>query len=132
MMEKLSSLCVRFMPTFVSPATSMRSGPPTTADRRVDALVVSTTVIAQVRAISRRNASVVLRGLSLSHGSWASPASLMGLAGQPARPRLPHSPRKRRRGSRGGAKGHGNLAEAVASEDEQLHRLPGPLTPDAL
>src|SRR4051812_1987074 len=25
MIEKLSSLCVRFMPTFVSPATSMRS-----------------------------------------------------------------------------------------------------------
>src|SRR5271167_1043883 len=31
MMEKLSSLCVRFMPTFVSPATSIRSGPPTVA-----------------------------------------------------------------------------------------------------
>ena len=43
MMEKLSSLWVRFMPTLVSPATSMRSGPPTTADRRKDALTVSTT-----------------------------------------------------------------------------------------
>src|SRR5258708_6423324 len=42
MIEKLSSLCVRFMPTFVSPATSMRSSPPTTWDRRKDARTVST------------------------------------------------------------------------------------------
>src|SRR5579884_663122 len=31
MIEKLSSLCVRFMPTFVSPATSIWSGAPTVA-----------------------------------------------------------------------------------------------------
>src|SRR5579863_3725053 len=42
MMEKLSSLWVRFMPTLVSPATSMRSNPPTTVDRRKDARMVST------------------------------------------------------------------------------------------
>ena len=46
MMEKLSSLWVRFMPTLVSPATSMRSGP-TKTDRRKDARMVSTRVRAR-------------------------------------------------------------------------------------
>src|ERR1019366_1632306 len=98
MIEKLSSLCVRFMPTFVSPATSIRSGPPTMTDRRKDADTVSTR-------------SAILGGLThssrlASHGGPASTAS--------------RQRRERRRGGRsqGSAKGDGDLVELIGAEHE--------------
>src|SRR5580693_2786462 len=84
MIEKLSSLCVRFMPTFVSPATSIRSGPPTAclsgsygADvyrARGGSSQVRASTVNQVGSLLRRPAPVAL-------DSAAPPFDAKGLYG---------------------------------------------------
>src|SRR5580658_5123172 len=119
-MEKLSSLCVRFMPTFVSPATSIRSGPPKVAEM----VTRSRPPVNEVEEKRWRLPLDPSQPPLTDGGTFRSSGR--------GRRRLLQVGRGGRRSCRGHAQHDRYVAELLVAKHEELHRVAGAVLADGL